>query len=574
MPEDGFGGELLIHDATWGSLPVLGTPYSEVCLGARAYSSWLDEFRSEAWRKGSLGHANFGFVPDSIWVEDAATGAKFGTVEAAYGGWVTDDSLPKYRHVPDVLGLLQTGPRLRLYNLVDPGGVLETGFSLGSQPFEDWETPPGSYRASGYSPEAKLLLGGKVHGNVVLFSDDRVDAGEPEAARVGLEFGTVEPCAETRLGPSASGFEVAGFTGLLCPYCGGPAHRDPQPGAAPRGYCTPCAVAFEAGEATDCRSCFRSPTFGAGGTVQQRVVVARKGSLTGRLLRYHWRPDVYDETEPYVTQSGPGQVTTAPRWFAKHLDAFGDGLGVGRFDGDQEPVFRGGHGLSYFSSLPAISRELGVAQLKAVFEAGYVLPSALEVEVDCVLADGVVETRRLVLEAGSRGPCAEVAFGDAVRLVRAPKARAESCASPYRGAGVYVGVSDIRLVSPASAAGCRFALVADVPFLASAGGVPTKVRASAPVALEVGGGSSGNPHLMSDGVGRIFLTYSRDGDIILHRRGGMSGEWDEGETVLEGGHDFPWTAKDPRGTLMVMSERNASATEVLTSRDDGEHMEG
>lgn len=574
IPEMGFGGSLWVHDAQWGSVPVLGSPYSDIVLGARAYSAWFDMFRPEAWRKGDFGHRNFAWAAGAIWVRDHETHEEFATEEGEHGGWITSESLPKHRHVGDLAELIEGGPQLREYDLVEPDGLIGSGFVLGSQPFEDWETPPGNFRASGFYPEAKLLLGGKAHGNVLLHGEGPVTEDEPEAARMGLEFGDRRPVVEVRLGPAGDACDHTSFAGLTCPYCGGPAERDPAGAVAEQGYCVQCAGAFGNPRAMDCRTFFRSPTMGARGRLWQRVVAPMREGWVVRPVRFHWRPDVYEETDAYITQSGPGQPTNAPRWFARHLHDFGDGRGCGQFDGDAAPPYLPGHDLEHFSGLPEIDRDLGSAQLKLVFDAGYVVPDDFTVEVDCVLASAEVETRRVTVRAGLRGPCAEAALGDAVRLAGAAKLTAEAAPSPYRGSGIYKGIADIRLVAPETAPGCRFTVVAEAPFLASALGVPLEPRRSTPAALQVDR-VWGNPHLMCDGVGQVFLAYTHDGDIRVHRRGGLAGAWDEGIMATSDGlSDHAWLAKDPANALVLARELGGSATRLQVSRDDGRHWEG
>ena len=55
--------------------------------------------------------------------------------------------------------------------------------------------------------------------------------------------------------------------------------------------------------------------------------VRRSGGVVDSEVRYHWRPDLYDETDEYLVQSGTGQATNAPRWFARHVNEVTDGRG-------------------------------------------------------------------------------------------------------------------------------------------------------------------------------------------------------------------------------------------------------
>ncbi len=567
----GLGGDLWILDSTWGCVPIIGTPYSDVVLGARVFASWQDEFRPRAWRKGQWGHDNFNFVEGSVTVVDAATGQEYATEKTAYGGWVTEAALPKYGYVGDITTLLNDGVALKQYGLRVDGEMLEPGITLRSQSFEDQETLPGQFRASGYYPEYQQLLGGKVHGHVVLQSDTPIKANLPEAGRVGLEYGDHAPYTEARVLPTNAG-ALSGTVDLICPYCGGPAYRDPD-GAYLRGYCRQCADAFERADATDCRCYFRGPTTLAEQTATLRAVNVLPGREFAAHVAWHWRPDLYDETDDYVTQAGKGTATNAPRWFARHPDQVGDGKGLAKFDGDKTPAYQPGHDLAYFEALPTVNRALGCAQFKLVAAAGYALPQAVTVDVDCVRVDSGVETVRVTVPAGTKGPNSEDPYGDFVLLTAAPKLGAEQLASPYIGAGLYRGVSSIRLVDPPSAPGCRFSIVTDAPFLASPDGVPVYKGKSTPVALQIGT-SEAQPHLFSDAVGQVFLIYSLQNTVWLRRRNGLEADWTPAVAVPGGkpGQE-PWADKRDDGRLVALWQRPNGDIGGATSVDDGKHWE-
>ena len=152
IPEEGLGGNLYVRDATWGTVPVYGLPYSDVVLGARAYCGWQQEFKTEAWRRGTWGHANFQWVPEAIWVVDNDTEQVYATEEAPGGGWRTAEPLPKWQYVSDPLELLQYGPQLKSYRLETDHGVEDPSFHLREQPFCGWSTQDGYFRATGVLP--------------------------------------------------------------------------------------------------------------------------------------------------------------------------------------------------------------------------------------------------------------------------------------------------------------------------------------------------------------------------------------------------------------------------------------
>lgn len=570
VPPEGLGGDLYILDTTWGSLPVLGTPYSDVVLGARAYAAWMEQFKPEAWRAGSYGHKNFQYMHGTVWVQDNESEQIFETTEAPYGGWLTVATLPKYKYVEDVLQLLIYGPQLKSYSLHTQGQVIDPDFSLGSQSFEETPTLAGQFRAAGYYPERKFLIGGKIKANVVLESADRLDEAQPGAARVGLEFGHLQPYLELCQRAEAT----TAFTDLLCPYCGGPAQRDPgQP--VPRGFCLQCAAAFGLPEAMDCRSYSRSVTLRAtdDDRSQHQIIAITTTSAYQRMVNYHWRPDLYDETDYFLTQSGPGQPTNAPRWFVKHLNEVGDGKGLGEFDGDQSPPYIPGHDLDYFGSLVQIDRDLGLAQFKLVFDADYQVPLDFTVEIDCIRDDDVIETVTVTVPQGACGPSDLSPFGDVIPLQLVPKLAAEDKDDPYPDCGLYKAVADIRLVEPDEAPGCRFTVIADVPFLAHPEGVEIEPKKASPFALQLSL-PFGHPHIFEDAVGQLFLFDVAQGNIRMRRRAGLLADWEPPRWVTSDGQsDYPWAVKDSRGRLILARQLGLDEVRLMQSADDGHNWE-
>ena len=572
VPAGGLGGQPAIHDATWGSLPVLGMPYSDVVLGARVYSAWYETYKPEAWRKPLRGHKNFQYAPGSVIVEDVDSEEQFSTVETAYGGWITSETLPKFKYIADLEQLVWYGSEACVYRILVDGEDNLPHFELRGQPFDDTGSGAGIFRAAGYYPEQKILLGGKIHGNVVRGDDEPIGANLPEAARVGLEFGTHEAFVEAR----AIGGDVvrAGISDSVCPYCGGPAWRDPD-AAYLRGFCTQCANAFQRADAMDCRTYFETPTLGkgAGGYALRFVRVGERDGSFARRVDAHWRPDLYAETADFLTQSGAAQPTNAPRWVAKHVNAMGDNAGFGSFDGDDQEPWTAGHDVDYYEQLTAIDRDLGVCALKLVFAPDYTTPLSYTVEVDCVRADDGIETRTVLVEAGTHGPIGADEFGDALLVAEDEKLLAEAVGSPWAQVGLYRSVSDVRLVSPASAPGCRFTIVNDTPWLASADGVPVENEQATPVAVQLAG-QWGSPHLFDDAVGQVFLFYARGGDLFMRTRAGMPADWsDERQLTDEGDVHEPWAGKTAHGELVAVSGRGAGRLSVMRSLDDGRSWE-
>jgi hypothetical protein len=526
-------------------------------------------YKPEAWRKGDRGHANFQYVPETLWVKDNESQRRFESVEVAYGGWVTAETLPKFKYVADPLELLMTGPQLRDYSLHNHEEVVQESLVLRAQAFSSYEDLPGQYRAAGYYPEVKVLLGGRIKGSVVVGHDQAIE-GLPEAQRLGVEFGEHEWFVEVQ--QEAVGGEIkCCLSDLVCPYCGGPAWRDPSGQGWVRGHCQQCALAFEQATAMDCRTHFISPTLAAEGSPfgEKTVRVRRSGGVTTSVFRAHWRPDLYEERDDYLVQEGPGQVTNAPRWFARHVHEVTDGKGFGGFDGDLAEPFVAGHDLAYFGALPGIERDLGLTQMKVALPANTTLGQDLVVEVDCILGDSSLETVQVTIPGGLQGASEENPWGEVKRLKHVSKQWAEKKPAPHPGAGFFVGVADIRLVSPASAEGCRLTVINDVPLLASAAGVTVHNQQPSHVVLQIAEVGGSGPHLLEDGVGQVFLVFERGGDIWLTRRKGLVGAWEELQPVTtEGGHSHPGGEKDVRARLHVSCEREG-AVRHLISEDDG-----
>jgi hypothetical protein len=571
IPPEGLGGEPAIHDGQWGSVPVLGTPYSDVVLGARVYAAVDEAYKPEAWRKELRGHKNFQYVPESVVVRNVEDGAEYGTEETGYGGWRTSETLPKFKYVADIEELVTWGAEAHVYRIVVDGEAPLADFELRGQPFDDTGSGAGEFRAAGYYPEQKILMGGKIHGNVVETSDAPIGANLPEAARVGLEFGEHREFVEARA--VAAGGGRAGVADLVCAYCGGPAWRDPD-GAYLRGFCVQCANAFGLAHAMDCRTFFSTPTLAERTDCSMRFVhVNERDGSWARRVDGHWRPDLYDETDDFLSQAGPAQATNAPRWIARHVDEIGDAAGFGTFDGDDPEPWTDGHNASYFEALPEIDRGLGVCAVKMVFPPGYTTPLSYTVEIDCVRVDGQIETRTVQVEAGTSGPSGEDEFGDVIAVVPAPKLVAETVGEPWREVGLYRGVADVRLVEPASAPGCTFTIVNDSPWLAAPDGVPVEQQAATPVAVQIAG-ESGSPHLVDDAVGQVFLFYTQDGEVYMRKRAGLPGEWDVERQVTQGRDaSEPWAGKNERGELVMVVSRDGGRLAVMRSVDDGRNWE-
>ncbi len=409
---------------------------------------------------------------------------------------------------------------------------------------------------------------GKIHGGVVTGCQAEIGLTLPEAYRIGLEFGEHEWFTQVT---AVSGGRRACFADLLCPYCGGPTWRDPDANGYVRGFCWQCAQMFGTGEAMDGRTHFQTPTLAPGvGKTLQGLCVPRNGGSRAYPVNYHWRPGLYDENDDYLVQSGTGQTTNAPRWFARHVNEVGDGLGFGRLDTSLSPALTAGHDLEWFGALPEVARDLGVTQMKLVFGVGYIQAEDVTVELVCRLLGGGTETVRVVIPAGTAGPSESQAISDVVRVKQVGKWTAERRAAPYPGSGLYVAVTEARVVEPAGAT-CEFVIVNDAPLLASADGAPVVRRQATPAALQLGVSSASGPHLMDDAVGQLFVFYAREGEVWMRRRAGLPAAWREAVQITsDGDNSEPCAEKDDAGRLRLLWQHGGDVRNAV-SVDDGAH---
>lgn len=131
----------------------------------------------------------------------------------------------------------------------------------------------------------------------------------------------------------------------------------------------------------------------------------------------------------------------------------------------------------------------------------------------------------------------------------------------------------MRLASAGSASGCRCRATADGPYLFSPVGVKVENRVGTPVALQLDR-AWGNPDLTEDQFGQILVAYTREGNIELRRRGGLSSTWEEAQVMAgDGTSDYADVAKNGQGTVLVAYERDGQETVLVQSRDDGQEVE-
>jgi hypothetical protein len=284
-------------------------------------------------------------------------------------------------------------------------------------------------------------------------------------------------------------------------------------------------------------------------------------------VRYHWRPDLYEETDAYLRSDGPGMKTNAPRWWVRHPHEILDGRGLGTWDGDREPQYLAGWDLSTLSEI--MGRPLGLAQLKLAFPADWVAPQDFALEIDCEREDGVIETAFVQVREGTRGPNELYPLGDVVALSGAAKLRAEALATPYQTVGLYRAVRDIRLVAPERAPGCKCVVTADVPYLATPRGPVVRGLAAEFLALQLLPPGC-RPHLFEDGVGQLFLFRVREGNVEMRRRRSLCLPWDPPSLITQDGNsDYPWAAKDEKGRMILVRQVGEGFTVVAHSVDEG-----
>lgn len=280
-----------------------------------------------------------------------------------------------------------------------------------------------------------------------------------------------------------------------------------------------------------------------------------EGGRASAFLAFHWRPEDYDETDSYLLGGNP------PRWQARHIH-------FGTWDWDASPRWQDGHSIASYRAAEGITRPIGPCRLKAHFDTGYVAPMPFTVDVDCTRVDGTTETVRFTVPAGARGPSEENPTGDILPLVQADPLVAECKTSPYAGAGLFVDVTDVRLVEPQQAPGCRFSIWNDNPSLHSEA-LNVEQNKFAIFAANLGG-VWGHPHVFDDGAGQVFLSYVDDGVICFRRRAQALGSWSEPlQAAGDGSAEFPSGGKNAAGVLWLVYQEGQQ-TLLRLSKTDGQ----
>ena len=282
--------------------------------------------------------------------------------------------------------------------------------------------------------------------------------------------------------------------------------------------------------------------------------VAPAGGYRRALLAYHWRPEDYDENDSYLSGSDP------PRWQAKHIH-------FGTWDYDASPQWQDGHSIASYRTGQGITRAMGPCQLKAHFDPGYVAPVSFTVDIDCMRGDTSVETVGFTVPAGAKGPTQEDLYGDILPIVDVDPLLAELKSFPYERIGLFVDVTDVRLVDPSAASGCKFSIWNDNPSL-HAETLNVVQNEFSIVAVHLGG-PWGRPHLFDDGAGQVFLFYVDDGVIWFRRRPRAMDDWEQGTVAVgDGSADWPTAGKDSAGVLWLVYEQGTEAL-IRLSKTDG-----
>ncbi len=281
---------------------------------------------------------------------------------------------------------------------------------------------------------------------------------------------------------------------------------------------------------------------------------APEGGRVSALLAFHWRPEDYDETDSYLAGDNP------PRWQARHIH-------FGTWNWDASPRWQDGYSIAGYRAAKGITRPLGPCRLKAHFDAGYVAPMAFTVDVDCIRVDETTETVRFTVPAGAKGPDEGDPVGDILPLVQVDALAAEGKSSPYVGAGLVVDVSDVRLVEPEQAPGCRFSIWNDNPSLHSE--TLNVMQNKFTIFAAHIGAAQGRPHIFEDGAGQVFLFYVDHGVIYFCRRPRVLDSWNEPlQAAGDGNADWPSAGKSRAGVLWLVYQQGEE-TLLRLSKTDG-----
>ena len=278
------------------------------------------------------------------------------------GGGLVTEPAPRCRWEPADSAVSSMGPvRYVLYDR--DATLLSISNVLQGSTRPPWTDSMKWYEWSPVGTPTSATFGGMIRGNVVQYNQTPIEGffnPLPEADRMGLQWGDHKPFF-TRVRPLLNATGVAHvMTASECAYCQGPVRQRANETARVRGYCENCGRAFADADAMDARTYFATPALAGDEHYSIRLLNQTRGMYHRSQRQAYWyRPEDYQEDDTYLTQSGRGTATNAPRWFAQHIH-------FGSYSGG---VWTPNETISGIEA--SQGRTLGPCRVKAIFPATY-----------------------------------------------------------------------------------------------------------------------------------------------------------------------------------------------------------
>ncbi|HUT60103.1 MAG TPA: hypothetical protein VNA25_19830, partial [Phycisphaerae bacterium] len=459
--------------------------------------------------------------------------------------WVYDPFLDESRWT------VPGSPEYLTWSFIDAGSGAPipgfTGLSLPHWPgFQDAGHAGNDETADGTSVGSlgsqPTLRGGKVSGDCVDDHDQLIDDDQqPEAARLGIEYGDTGTSIELRVlatptDPDDETRAMAVRNANVCPYCLGPVWRAPSAGSYIYGFCTQSTCG------NDARPYLRTPTLAAG-AYDCRAVRYAAGKRSSIKLTRWLRPVNYIENDDYL-QLYHGY----PRWVAQHptLASWGEG---GFTDGDDAAEIVSTNGLEEGTGL-YVQPKILPADIAG--DADYIIR--------CTNPDGKTRDKRAHLNVGRKDP---------LRLTRARKTGGADGDNP----SAFDWISDIYGIDSEEPGFNSFAVVGESPALVM-GQTPVANTADTPWACQFQV-RCGEPHHDVDGAGRIWRALNDEGTIRIHVRESPQRPWVERAPAFDEALEYchPCILRMNDGRLMVCATVVGGKTRWRRSCDDGRHWE-
>ena len=523
---------LLVKDAYWGWQALAGSgPTYEATLSGRQVFAMSTGYAGEGgwWAFPGAVHDHLdAHVPPDWCAKILQTGQTF-PVETIPLGVRTVSPVPRLPAGTVTPGEWQFHPPTATYDivLVDGDGNVLRVLQASAPPVRNGSDGGNLWLDA---------MGGKAWGDVLGHKPTHsTDPDLPEAARMGMEHGELQPAAVMRLVRQGAPVWEARL-GLVCPYCQCMTNLWPGPGY---GYCPQCG--------SDARSfMFGPPT--AEGRYDVRYAELGPGGRRQEKLCGHWyRPIAYDETDAFLTMYGG-----LPRWVGQHptLGEWRDGGWIAGTDAaalETEYLAADEH-LLVRPKLQIV----GAIATSATYQISYRTDA------------GDIDTLEFKLAAGASG----------VKLLSTVAPVFAEDHDPADALFVRK-VTSVALVDPAEDAGNHFLVVADAPSLVLQS-LPVRHQAGTPMVVQIGAWQAASgPDLRRTVDGRLFVAFVSDGDVFVAQRPSPVKPWSEPARVTEGGHFAdPSITPLPTGVIVVAFTDSGDGSQKLAlSTDDGETWE-